>query len=215
MRLLDYCGSKVAISAPDDPRSRKHPARSTGKPGHNGRTGRPSGARHPDDPQSPRPAPPQNTLQGQPRRETHGPRDRDTPGTGNFKTNALYPPRMTQCCSAEGIAMLLRAAQRPPVRRSRHAPANDRGNFAQRGNKARVARAEAPPNAEFPRYGRHWRMIHHYRNARKSRWAKFGRRGVSPSQPRRFPALALRSRPATLRAAVTFTRRAPDPTSRP
>ncbi|MDX6418510.1 MAG: hypothetical protein QOG28_3130, partial [Trebonia sp.] len=44
MRLLDYCGSKVAISAPYDPRSRKQPARSAGKPGHNGRTGRPSWA---------------------------------------------------------------------------------------------------------------------------------------------------------------------------
>ena len=44
MRLLDYCGSKLAISAPDDPRSRKQPGRSAGKPGHNGRTGRPSRA---------------------------------------------------------------------------------------------------------------------------------------------------------------------------
>src|SRR5487761_933095 len=39
-------------------------------------------------------------------------------------------------------------------------PANDlgnfalRGNFAVRGDKARVARAEVPRNAEFPRYGR-------------------------------------------------------------
>jgi hypothetical protein len=44
MRFLDYCGSKLAISAPDDPRSRKQPTRSTEKPGHNGRTGRPSRA---------------------------------------------------------------------------------------------------------------------------------------------------------------------------
>jgi hypothetical protein len=65
MRLLDYCGSKVAISAPDDPRSWKQPARSTGKPGHNGRTGRlwgaaarmtrdHSGQRHPRTPQKDR-----------------------------------------------------------------------------------------------------------------------------------------------------------------
>jgi hypothetical protein len=35
---------KRCLSAPDDPRSRNQPARSTGKPGHNGRTGRPSRA---------------------------------------------------------------------------------------------------------------------------------------------------------------------------
>src|SRR5487761_71963 len=45
-------------------------------------------------------------------------------------------------------------------------PANDLGNFALpgnfavRGNKARVARAEVPRNAEFPRYGRGCTAVH-------------------------------------------------------
>jgi hypothetical protein len=78
---------KRCLSAPGDPRSRKQPAHSIRKPGHTGRTGRPSRAAHPDDPRSQRPAPPENTPQGQARRETHGPRHRGTPGTGNSKTD--------------------------------------------------------------------------------------------------------------------------------
>ena len=35
-------------TAPDDPQSSDQPARGTGKPGHNRRTSRPPGARHPD-----------------------------------------------------------------------------------------------------------------------------------------------------------------------
>jgi hypothetical protein len=88
MRLPDYCGSKVAISAPDDPRSRKQPTRGTGKPGHNGRTGPPTGAGHPDDPRSQRTTPPENPPEAKTRRETDGPRHRDTPRTGNSKTDA-------------------------------------------------------------------------------------------------------------------------------
>jgi hypothetical protein len=95
MRLPDYCGSKLAISAPDDPRSRKQPARGTGKPGHNGRTGRLWGAaarmtrdhrgqRHPENP-----------PEAKTRRETNGLRDHDTPGTGNSKTDAPYSPPLT------------------------------------------------------------------------------------------------------------------------
>src|SRR5487761_872384 len=45
--------SKRSLSAAYDPQSSSRPARGTGKPGHNRRTGRPPGARHPDDPQSP------------------------------------------------------------------------------------------------------------------------------------------------------------------
>src|SRR5487761_599190 len=44
---------KRSLSAADDPQSRNQPARGTGKTGHNRRTSRPPGARHPDDPQSP------------------------------------------------------------------------------------------------------------------------------------------------------------------
>jgi hypothetical protein len=46
--------------------------------------------------------PPQNTSEGQATRETDRPRHRDTPATGNSKTDAPYPPPMTHQRRAAG-----------------------------------------------------------------------------------------------------------------
>jgi hypothetical protein len=120
--LFRDCGSKVAISAPGDPRSRKQTARGTRKPGHNGRTGRPSRARRPDDPRSQcqrharapgparRKAKPRNEPPAAPRHapdaqlETDGPYfaandPRHSDATGRLPLIGL-PRRPEQCCPA-------------------------------------------------------------------------------------------------------------------
>src|SRR5487761_1201745 len=80
----------MAIFAPDDPQSFNQSAGRTGKPGHNGRAGRPSGARRPDDPRSQRSTARENPPAGRARRATDRPRDRDTPATRNLKTDGPY-----------------------------------------------------------------------------------------------------------------------------
>src|SRR5487761_919106 len=85
--------SKRSLSAAYDPQSSNQPARGTGKPGHNRRTSRPPGARHPDDPRSPPSRARSNDPpEGKANRETNRPRHHDTPGTHNLKTDGPGAP---------------------------------------------------------------------------------------------------------------------------